>query len=130
MRVCDFTSALIESRKLGFLANTKDPFRDRIFRCELQSDITQTHLDSPERSDAGNRRQDFCIKPIVVVSAHTDRIYRATLICAGMRQTMIRSDGVNDIALNESCFGTIKTELEMADDVNEGARQEIADGTS
>jgi len=53
---------------------------------------------------------------------HTDRggqyaghDYRAVLRRAGMQQSMSRADNVYDNAFMESCFGTIKTELEMVD---------------
>src|SRR5262249_12991705 len=51
---------------------------------------------------------------------HTDRggqyagdEYRGVLGRARMRQSMSRADNVYDNAFMESCFGTIKTELEM-----------------
>jgi transposase InsO family protein len=53
---------------------------------------------------------------------HTDRggqyaghDYRAVLRRTGMQQSMSRADNVYDNAFMESCFGTIKTELEMVD---------------
>jgi len=39
--------------------------------------------------------------------------YRRVLARAGMRQSMSRADSCYDNAFMESCFGTIKTELEM-----------------
>jgi putative transposase len=64
---------------------------------------------------------------------HTDRggqyasaRYRAVLRRAGMGQSMNRPDNCYDNAFMESCFGTLKTELEMTDyqDYRE-ARREI-----
>lgn len=53
---------------------------------------------------------------------HTDRggqyasqAYRQVLRRAGMRQSMSREGNVYDNAFMESCFGTIKSELEMVD---------------
>jgi len=53
---------------------------------------------------------------------HTDRggqyaghEYRAVLRRAGIRQSMSREGNVYDNAFMESCFGTIKSELEMVD---------------
>jgi transposase InsO family protein len=65
---------------------------------------------------------------------HTDRggqyagtRYRAVLRRALMRQSMSRADNVYDNAFMESCFGTIKTELEMDEYENQQtARREIA----
>ena len=65
---------------------------------------------------------------------HTDRggqyaghDYRAVLRRAGMRQSMSRAANCYDNAFMESCFGTIKTELEMTEYENmPQARTEIA----
>ncbi len=53
---------------------------------------------------------------------HTDRggqyaavLYRAALRRAGMRQSMSRPDNCYDNAFMESCFGTIRTEMEMTE---------------
>jgi putative transposase len=53
---------------------------------------------------------------------HTDRggqyggsVYRAVLRRADMRQSMSRADNCYDNAFMESCFGTVKTELEMTE---------------
>lgn len=66
---------------------------------------------------------------------HTDRggqyasvKYREVLRRAGFRQSMSRADNCYDNAFMESCFGTIKTELEMVDyDHHLTARREIAE---
>ncbi len=65
---------------------------------------------------------------------HTDRggqyagsRYRAILRRADARQSMSRPDNCYDNAFMESCFGTIKTELEMTEyDNSFQARSEIA----
>jgi putative transposase len=66
---------------------------------------------------------------------HTDRggqyagvEYRKMLARAGMPQSMSRADNCYDNAFMESCFGTLKTELEMEAYPNEHvARKEIPD---
>jgi transposase InsO family protein len=66
---------------------------------------------------------------------HTDRggqyagtRYRALLRRAAFRQSMNRADNCYDNAFMESCFGTIKTELEMTEyDNHRTARREIGD---
>jgi putative transposase len=66
---------------------------------------------------------------------HTDRggqyasdHYRALLRRAGFRQSMSRADNCYDNAFMESCFGTIKTELEMTEYENQQvARREIGE---
>src|SRR6185369_10918244 len=65
---------------------------------------------------------------------HTDRggqyagiQYRQVLTRAAMRQSMSRSGNCYDNAFMESCFGTVKTELEMSrydDDII--ARKEVS----
>ncbi len=59
---------------------------------------------------------------------HTDRggqyagkQYRTILRRAAMRQSMSRPDNVYDNAFMESCFGTLKTELEMTEYPNQRA---------
>ena len=65
---------------------------------------------------------------------HSDRggqyaghVYRAVLRRGEMRQSMSRAANCYDNAFMESCFGTIKTELEMTEyqDIRQ-ARQDIA----
>ncbi|MEX0978830.1 MAG: integrase core domain-containing protein, partial [Pirellulales bacterium] len=52
---------------------------------------------------------------------------RAVLRRAAMRQSMSRAGNYYDNAFMESCFGTIKTELEMTEyDNGPQARHEIA----
>lgn len=66
---------------------------------------------------------------------HTDRggqyasaRYRGLLRRAGFRQSMNRADNCYDNAFMESCFGTIKTELEMTEyDHRRTAEHEIGD---
>jgi putative transposase len=65
---------------------------------------------------------------------HTDRggqyaghDYRALLHRAGMRQSMSRADNCYDNAFMESCWGTFKTEMEIAEYDNEAsARAAVA----
>lgn len=61
-------------------------------------------------------------QPLPDLIHHTDRggqyashAYRAMLRRAGMQQSMSREANVYDNAFMESCYGTIKTELEMVD---------------
>ena len=72
-------------------------------------------------------------QPTVGLIHHTDRggqyagkRYRAILRRADMNQSMSRADNCYDNAFMESCFGTIKTELEMTEYENMStALQEI-----
>ena len=57
----------------------------------------------------------------------TAHAYRAVLRRAEFRQSMSRAANCYDNAFMESCFGTIKTELEMTEYQNSRlARQDIA----
>jgi putative transposase len=59
---------------------------------------------------------------------YASRRYRGLLQRAGFRQSMNRADNCYDNAFMESCFGTIKTELEMTEyDNHRAARREIAE---
>lgn len=54
--------------------------------------------------------------------------FRGVLRRAGMRQSMSRAENCYDNAFLESCFGTIKTELEMAEyDNGFVARRELSE---
>ena len=74
-------------------------------------------------------------RPPLNVIHHTDRggqyasdPYRALLRRAGFRQSMSRAENCYDNAFMESCFGTIKTELEMAEYENQQvAKREIGE---
>ena len=59
---------------------------------------------------------------------YAGREYRRVLSRAGMRQSMSRADNCYDNAFIESCFGTIKTEMEMVEYGNHRtAEKEIAE---
>jgi transposase InsO family protein len=61
-------------------------------------------------------------QPAAGLIHHTDRggqyagkRYRAVLRRAGMRQSMTAAESCYDNAFMESCFGTVKTELELVE---------------
>jgi putative transposase len=56
---------------------------------------------------------------------YASRRYRAMLQRAGFRQSMNRADNCYDNAFMESCFGTIKTELEMTEYENHRVAEEV-----
>jgi len=59
---------------------------------------------------------------------YADAQYRKVLARAGISQSMSRAEDCYDNAFMESCFGTLKTELEMAAYPNAHvARREIPD---
>lgn len=108
----------VPSADCGFLylAMLMDVYSRRIVGWHLSDDMTEELvLQSLRNSIAASQPSPGLIH-------HTDRggqyagsEYRQTLQRAGMRQSMSRPDNCYDNAFMESCFGTIKTELEMTE---------------
>ena len=93
-----------------------DLFSRRIVGWHLDYNMTEQLVLKALRS-AINERQ-----PGVGLIHHTDRggqyagnEYRSLLRRANVKQSMSRPDNCYDNAFMESCFGTIKNELEMTD---------------
>jgi putative transposase len=126
--VGDITYLPIEGGTFCYLAIIMDLFSRRIVGWELRSDMTESLVLSALRQAIRGRQ------PSPGLLHHSDRggqyagtIYRATLARAGVKQSMSRADNVYDNNFMESCFGTIKMDLEMDDYEREGqARREIA----
>jgi transposase InsO family protein len=111
-----------------YLALLMDRYSRRIIGWDLQDHMRESLVLAALR-DAIALRQP---KPGLI--HHSDRggqyagsKYRSILARARMLQSMSRADNVYDNAFLESCFGTIKTELEMKPYENEQiARKEVA----
>ena len=127
--VGDITYIPLKGGKFGYLALLMDLFSRRIVGWELSEDMKESLVLAALRR-AIRKRQ-----PRPGLIHHSDRggqyagaAYRGVLQRAGMPQSMSRADNCYDNAFMESCFGTIKTELEMTDYENPlTARREIAD---
>lgn len=112
-----------------YLALLLDLYSRRIVGWELRDHLKEALVVAVVRRAIAHRR------PAVGVIHHTDRggqyagnEYRQILARAGMRQSMSRAANVYDNAFMESCFGTIKTELEMNCYENElAARSELGE---
>ena len=112
-----------------YLAILMDRYSRRIVGWDLQDHMQESLVLAALRAALVARRP----KPGLI--HHTDRggqyagaEYRKMLARARMPQSMSRADNCYDNAFMESCFGTIKTELEMKPYVNEHiARKEIHD---
>lgn len=97
-----------------YLAILLDLYSRRIVGWELRDDMREPLV-------LGALRRAIALRqPPVDLIHHTDRggqyagrEYRRVLQRAGMRQSMSRAENGYDNAFMESCFGTIKTELEM-----------------
>lgn len=120
--VGDITYVPLRSGEFCYLAMLMDRYSRYIVGWKL--DDTLSHdLVLPVLRMAIRDRQ-----PPVNVIHHTDRggqyasdDYRSLLRRAGFRQSMSRADNCYDNAFMESCFGTLKTELEMTEYENQQA---------
>jgi putative transposase len=112
-----------------YLAMLMDRFSRRIVGWDLQDHLRESLVLAALRAAIALRR------PRPGLIHHTDRggqyagvEYRKLLARAGMPQSMSRAENCYDNAFMESCFGTIKTELEMEPYPNQhAARKEIPD---
>jgi transposase InsO family protein len=127
--VGDITYIPLRGGAFSYLAILMDRFSRAIIGWSLDESMTED-LVLPALHYAIRHRQ-----PPTRMIHHTDRggqyagsRYRAVLRRAAMRQSMSRAGNCYDNAFMESCFGTIKTELEMTEyDNHRSAHREIGD---
>ena len=125
--VGDITYVPLVGGDFLYLAVLMDRYSRRIVGWELQDHMQESLVLAALRAAMVSRQP----KPGLI--HHTDRggqyagaEYRKMLARARMLQSMSRADDCYDNAFMESCFGTIKTELEMKPYQNERmARKEI-----
>lgn len=111
-----------------YLALLMDRYSRRIVGWEMQDHMREALVLQALRAAIALRQ------PPPGLIHHTDRggqyagtKYRQMLARAGMRQSMSRADNCYDNAFMESCFGTLKTELEMTPYQNASiAHKEVA----
>lgn len=126
--VGDITYIPLREKSFGYLALLLDRFSRRIVGWEFSEGMSEA-LTLPALRQAIRTRQ-----PAAQLIHHTDRggqyagqRYRGVLRRAAMRQSMSRAGNCYDNAFLESCFGTIKTELEMVEyEDGAAARRELA----
>ena len=126
--VVDITYLPLQSGGFAYLAIVLDLCSRRIVGWSLAEQMTETLVRHALEHAIRDRQ------PPPGLIHHSDRgsqyaaaAYRALLGRAGMRQSMSRAANVYDNAFMESCFGTIKTELEMTEyESSREARTEIA----
>ena len=114
--VGDITYLPLKSGGFGYLAGLMDRYSRDIVGWSVGASMTETLiLDVPGQAIRSRR-------PKAGLIHHTDRggqyvgtAYRAMLTRAGMRQSMSRADNCYDNAFMESCWGTFKRELAMAE---------------
>lgn len=127
--VGDITYVPLVGGDFLYLAMLMDRFSRRIVGWDLQDHMRETLVITALRTAIRARRP----KPGLI--HHTDRggqyasvDYREILARAQMPQSMSRAADCYDNAFMESCFGTVKTELEMEPYENEHiARKEVPD---
>jgi transposase InsO family protein len=127
--VGDITYVPLRGGAFCYLASLLDRFSRDIVGWELDETMTDELTLAALRMAIRERQ------PPALLVHHTDRggqyasnRYRAVLHRAAMRQSMSRAGNVYDNAFMESCFGTLKTELEMTEyDDYRTARREIAE---
>ena len=125
--VGDITYIPLNGNGFLYLALLMDLYSRRIVGQEMQANMKEPLVLAALRSAIAYRQ------PGVDLLHHTDRggqyagnEYRRVLARARMRQSMSRADNCYDNAFMESCFGSIKRELEMECYENEAiARKEI-----
>jgi len=112
--VGDITYVPLAGGDFLYLAMLMDRFSRRIVGWELQDHMRESLVLAALRAAIARRQ------PRPGLIHHTDRggqyagaEYRKLLARAGMPQSMSRAENCYDNAFMESCFGTIKTELEM-----------------
>jgi putative transposase len=113
----------------AYLALLMDRYSRRIVAWHLGEDMQEELVLQVLRTAIRTRR------PGASLIHHTDRggqyagtDYRAVLRRANIRQSMSRPDNCYDNAFMESCFGTLKRELEMTEYENQRvASREIAE---
>jgi transposase InsO family protein len=110
----DITFVPLAGSRFAYLALLMDLYSRRIVGWELDEHMAEPLVLAALREAIAARQ------PTPGLIHHTDRggqyagvEYRQVLGRARMRQSMSRPDNCYDNAFLESCFGTIKTELEM-----------------
>jgi len=117
--VGDITYIPIAEIRFGYLAILMDRFSRRVVGWKLCDDMTETLVLEAMRMAITNR------SPTVGLIHHSDRggqyagkSYRGVLRRANISQSMSRADNCYDNAFMESCFGTLKNELEIDENTN------------
>ena len=125
--VGDISYVPVETLPFAYLAVLMDRYSRMIVGWQLRTDMTdQLVIDALHQAIRSR-------KPELGLIHHSDRggqyaskKYRAMLLRANIKQSMSRADECYDNAFMESCFGTIKNEMQMTEYKNyDTARSEI-----
>ena len=114
--VGDITYIPLRDGRFGYLSVLMDLHSRRIVGWEYQETMTESLVLACLRKAIGGRQ------PPAGLIHHSDRggqyastEYRQVLRRSGMQQSMSDADNCYDNAFMESCFGTVKTELELTE---------------
>jgi transposase InsO family protein len=126
--VADITYIPLANSRFAYLALTMDLFSRRVVGWELAESMTEPLiLESLQQAIRSRQPRRALIHHSDRGGQYAGHAFRAVLHRAAMRQSMSRAGNCYDNAFMESCFGTIKTELEMTEyDNSLQARTEIA----
>ncbi len=126
--VADITYIPLQSGRFAYLALTMDLFSRRVVGWELAESLSEPLvLESLQQAIRSRQPPPGLIHHSDRGGQYAGHAYRGLLRRAAMRQSMCRAGNCYDNAFMESCFGTIKTELEMTEYQNGMlARTEIA----
>ena len=127
--VADITYLPLKESACAYLALVLDLCSRRVVGWSLAEQMTDTLVLDALQHAIRDRQ------PVPGLIHHSDRggqyashAYRAVLRRAEFRQSMSRAANCYDNAFMESCFGTVKTELEMTEYQNyQAARREITE---
>ena len=127
--VGDITYIPLAGRKFAYLAMLMDRFSRRLIGWQIDSTMTEELVIHSLKTAIATRQ------PRGPLIHHSDRggqyagkRFRGILRRASIRQSMSRAADCYDNAFMESCFGTIKSELEMTEyKTIEAAEMELSD---
>jgi transposase InsO family protein len=114
--VADITYIPLRSSRFAYLALLMDLFSRRVIGWQLAEHMTEALvLDALHQAIRSRQPAPGLIHHSDRGGQYAGRDYRGVLRRAAMRQSMSRAANCYDNAFMESCFGTIKTELEMTE---------------
>lgn len=125
--VADFTYIPLQEKGFGYRALVLDLFSRRIVGWKFLEEMSeQWVLQALQMAIRERPPPPGLIHHSDRGSPYAGRPFRGLLRRAGMRQSMSRADNCYDNAFLESCCGTIKTELEIAEyEDSRHARREL-----
>lgn len=114
--VADITYIPLQGKRFAYLAMLMDRFSRRLIGWQLNMTMAEELvLTSVTRAISSGRPTSNLIHHSDRGGQYAGKRFREVLRRAGIRQSMSRAADCYDNAFMESCFGTIKTELEMAE---------------